>query len=103
MHGSRHIRARAGRGVEGDHKSFRRQIRLGAIILLMVNLAVGLFARQQQHAIIDYAVNVYDTAFISTNYIHLAEISFQHYVDERLTAITPGERSKAAEGLGNVL
>ena len=99
--GPTHMRAR--RMVDGGHDSFRRQIRIGAISLLIVNLAVGLFARQQQHAIIDYAVNIYDTAFISTNYIHLAQISLQHYVDERLSARTPGERSKAEEGLENVL
>jgi hypothetical protein len=49
--------------------------------------------------IIDYAVNVYDTAFISTNYIHLAQVSFQHYVDERLSA-APDEKP---EGLENAL
>lgn len=81
----------------------RWKIRIGAIALLAVNLAVGLFARQQQHAIIDYAMNVYDTAFISTNYIHLAQMSFQHYVDERLNATTAEGRSKAGEGLNNVL
>jgi methyl-accepting chemotaxis protein len=98
-----HAQARVIRVLNSDHKSFRRQIRVGAIILLIVNLAVGLFARQQLHAIIDYAVNVYDTAFISTNYIHLAQVSFQHYVDERLSAATVDERSKAREGLENVL
>jgi methyl-accepting chemotaxis protein len=96
-------RARSTRIVGEDHKSFRRQVRIGAITLLIVNLAVALFARQQQHAIIDYSLNVYDTAFISTNYIHLAQVSFQHYVDERLTSGTPGDSSKAGEDLGNVL
>ena len=91
------------RVVVEDHNSFRRQVRIGAITLLIVNLAVGLFARQQQHAIIDYAVNIYDTAFISTNYIHLAQVSFQHYVDERLNAATLGDGSKAREDLENVL
>jgi len=96
-------RARARRIFDGDQNSFRRQIRIGAVILLIANLAVSVFVRQQQHAIIDYAVNVYDTAFISTNYIHLAQVSFQHYVDERLSAATPEERAKAGEGLENVL
>jgi hypothetical protein len=62
-----------------------------------------LFARQRHHALFNYAINVYDTAFISINYIHLAEVSFQHYVDGRLSAATPEERSKAAEGLRNAL
>jgi hypothetical protein len=79
----------------GDDKSFRRQIRVGAIAIVIVNLAVGLFARQQQHEIIDYAVNVYDTAFISTNYVHLAQVAFQHYVDERLSAKTAQESATA--------
>jgi methyl-accepting chemotaxis protein len=90
-------------GVDRNHASLRRKIRIGAIALLMVNLAVGMFARQQQHGIIDYAVNVYDTAFISTNYIHLAQVSFQHYVDETLAATTPEERQQAAKGLSDVL
>lgn len=97
------LRARATRLVGGDHSSFRRQVRVGAISLLIVNIAVGLFARQQQHAIIDYSLNVYDTAFVSTNYIHLAQVSFQHYVDERLNASTPGDGAKAGEDLDNVL
>ena len=87
----------------GDRSSFRRQIRAGAVALLIVNLAIGLFARHQQHAISDYAVNVYDTAFVSTNYIHLAQVAFQHYVDERLSATTPEERSRAGAVLENVL
>jgi diguanylate cyclase (GGDEF)-like protein len=81
------------------HSSFR----VVAIALLTVNLAVGLFARQQQHAIIDYAVNVYDKAFISANYAHLAQKSFQHYVDERTRAVGPAQISKANGLLENVL
>ena len=81
------------------HSSFR----VVALALLTVNLAVGLFARQQQHAIIDYAVNVYDTAFISANYVHLAQTSFQHYVDERSRAVGPEQISKANELLEKVL
>jgi hypothetical protein len=98
-----HADASGGRSVDGDYIAFRRQIRLGAISLLIVNLVVGLFARQQHHALFNYAINVYDTAFISTNYTHLAQVSFQHYVDERLSATTPEEKAKAAAGLGNVL
>ena len=59
------------------HGAFRRQLRVVAIGLLVVNLALGLFARQQQHHIIDHAINIFDTAFISTNYVHLAQVSFQ--------------------------
>jgi hypothetical protein len=98
-----HAAASGSRSVDGDYIAFRRQIRLGAISLLVVNLVVGLFARQQHHTLFNYAINVYDTAFISTNYTHLAQVSFQRYVDERLSATTPEERSKAAEGLANVL
>jgi diguanylate cyclase (GGDEF)-like protein len=74
-----------------------------AIGLLLVNLGVGLFARQQQHAIIDHAINVYDTAFISTNYVHLAQTSFQHYVDDRIHATGPVQISRANELLEKVL
>jgi methyl-accepting chemotaxis protein len=100
--GAPHVRPSA-RTVGADHSSFRRQIRVGAISLLILNVAVGLFARQQQHATIDYALNIYDTAFISTNYIHLAQVSFQHYVDERLSFTGPGDGSKAGEDLEHVL
>ena len=85
------------------HSSFRRQLRVVAIGLLVVNLALGLFARQQQHATIDHAIDIFDTAFISTNYVHLAQVSFQHYVDDRIRAVGPAEVSKADELLENVL
>jgi diguanylate cyclase (GGDEF)-like protein len=85
------------------HSSFRRQLRVVAIGLLVVNLALGLFARQQQHATIDYAINIFDTAFISTNYVHLAQTSFQRYVDDRIRAAGPVQISKANELLENVL
>jgi methyl-accepting chemotaxis protein len=101
--GSAHPHAGGTRIAGGDQSSFRRKVRAGAIILLIVNIAVGLFARQQQHAIIDYALNIYDTAFVSTNYVHLAQLSFQHYVVERLSSPAPGDRSKAGEDLGNAL
>ena len=90
-----------GRLAGADHKSFRRQIRIGAAILLAVNLAVGLFARGQLHTIINYAINVYDTAFVSTNYIHQAQVVFQHYADERLSSTE--DLSKTGEVLDTVL
>jgi diguanylate cyclase (GGDEF)-like protein len=82
--------------------SFRRQFRVVTFSLLMINLAVGLFAHHQQQAIIDYAINIYDTAFISTNYISRAQISFQHYIDDRNRAAGSIETSKANELLENV-
>jgi methyl-accepting chemotaxis protein len=94
---------RTARLAGADHKIFRRQLRVGAVVLLVVNLAVGLLARQQQHDIINYALNVYDTAFISTNYIHLAQVSFQHYVDQRLSGAALADGSKSGEDLENVL
>ena len=48
-------------------------------------------------------MNIYDTAFISTNYVSLAQIAFQHYVDERSRAAGPDQTSKANELLENVL
>lgn len=83
--------------------SFRRQFLIITICLLAVNLMIGLFARHQQRAIIDYAVNVYDTAFISTNYVSLAQIAFQHYIDDRSRATEPDQASKASELLETVL
>src|SRR5690242_5864619 len=52
-------RAGDARPAGADHATFRRQVRVGAVVLLLVNVMVGLLARQQQHAIIDYALNVY--------------------------------------------
>ncbi len=84
----------ATRVLDEDATSLRRRIRIGAVTLLIVNIAVGLFARQQQQAIIDYALNVYDTAFISTNYIRLAQVAFQRYYDERLSDSGSDDGSK---------
>ena len=95
--------ARSNRVGNGYYGSFRRRLRVVAIGLLLVNLALGLFARQQLQAIIEYAVDVYDTAFISTNYVHLAQMSFQRYVDERVRAVGTAEISKANELLDKVL
>lgn len=89
------------RAVRGD-AVLRRQIRVGAITVLLVNLAIGLVARHQQQATINYAINVYDTAFIATNYIHLADVAFQHYADERLSPLA-ADGSSPEKTLGNVL
>jgi diguanylate cyclase (GGDEF)-like protein len=83
--------------------SFHRQFLIVTICLLAVNLMIGLFARHQQRTIIDYSMNIYDTAFISTNYVSLAQIVFQHYVDERSGAIGSNQTSKANELLEVVL
>src|SRR5260370_14517073 len=82
--------------------SFRRQFLIVTVCLLAVNLMIGLFARQQQRSIIDYAINIYDTAFISTNYVSLAQIAFQHYIDDRSRATEPAQAAKANELLENV-
>ena len=50
-----------------NHKSFRRKLGSLAIILLLVNLGVGLFAREQQRTLIDYATSIYDKSFASTS------------------------------------
>jgi diguanylate cyclase (GGDEF)-like protein len=83
--------------------AFRRQLRAVAIGLLLLNLALGLFARQQQHAVIDHAIDIFDSAFISTNYLHLAQVSFQHYADNRIHAADQNEIAEANELLDNVL
>jgi diguanylate cyclase (GGDEF)-like protein len=83
--------------------AFRLQLRTVAIGLLMVNLALGLFARQQQHASTEHAVDIYDTAFTATNYVHLAQMSFQRYVDDRIRATEPAQITKANQFLEKVL
>jgi len=98
-----HGDAHSDRARDREASSFRRQFRLVTISLLAVNLLIGLFARHQQRAIIDYAVTIYDTAFISTNYVSLAQIGFQHYLDERSRASEPAQASKANELLESVL
>jgi hypothetical protein len=96
-------RPRSGRVANLYHGVFRRQLRAVAICLLLVNLALGLFARQQQHATIDHAIDIFDTAFISTNYVHLAQMSFQRYADDRLRAAGPEQIARANALLENVL
>jgi diguanylate cyclase (GGDEF)-like protein len=64
---------------------------------------IGLFARHQQRAIIDYAASTYDIAFTATNYVNLAQIAFQHYADDRYRAAGPVQISKANELLDTVL
>jgi diguanylate cyclase (GGDEF)-like protein len=83
--------------------SFRRQFRLVTISLLVINLMIGLFARHQQRAIIDYAASTYDIAFTATNYVNLAQIAFQHYADDRYRAAGPVQISEANELLDTVL
>jgi diguanylate cyclase (GGDEF)-like protein len=75
----------------------------GAVALLLINLAVGLFAREQQRAIISKAMEIYDTAFVSSNYIHRAQVSFQHFVDDRLRAADVADISAANAQLSDVL
>jgi diguanylate cyclase (GGDEF)-like protein len=96
-------RPRSSRIADIYHGAFRRQLRALAIGLLLVNVALGLFARQQQHATIDHAINIYDTAFISTNYVHLAQMSFQRYADDRIRAAGPAQADKANELLDKAL
>ena len=83
--------------------SFRRKFQFVTMSLLAASLMIGLFARYQQHAIIDYAVTIYDTAFISTNYVSLAQISFQHYLDDRFRAAGSNQTSETSELLESVL
>src|SRR5580704_10779141 len=94
---------RSRRIVDRYHGAFRRQLRAVAIGLLLVNVALGLFARQQQHATIDHAIDIYDTAFISTNYVHLAQMSFQRYADDRVRAAAPAQVADANALLDKVL
>jgi hypothetical protein len=96
-------RRRSGRGANIYQGVFRQQLRAVAIGLLLVNLALGLFARQQQHATIDQAIDIFDTAFISTNYVHLSQMSFQRFVDDRIRASESIEISNANELLDTVL
>jgi methyl-accepting chemotaxis protein len=95
--------ATAARKAGAAQNAFRSKVRVGAVALLVLNIAVGLFARQQQHAVIDHTLDVYDTAFISTNYVHLAQVAFQHYVDKRTGADPSVDRSKEREDLAAVL
>jgi len=76
------------RPADGYAINFRRKFRLITACLLAINILIGLFARQQQQSIIEYALDVYDTAFISTNYVSLAELSFQRYADARYQSAT---------------
>src|SRR5262249_7785057 len=48
-----------------NHKSFRRKLGSLAIVLLLVNLGIGLFAYSQQRTLVGYAVSIYDHTFAS--------------------------------------
>src|SRR5258706_8324680 len=69
-----------------NHKSFRRRLGILAILLLLVNLAIGLSARSQLRGLADYAIGTYDTTIVSTNYVHQAQISFRNYAEQRIQA-----------------
>ena len=84
----------------GEQYSLRRWVRLGAGAILLVIVGIGLLARQQQLAIIQHTIDVYDRAFISANYIHLAQIAFQRYVDARVSA---SPQAESQDTLGSVL
>ena len=62
-----HRSLQSNRKVDRYHSAFRRRLGVVAIGLLLVNLGLGLFARQQQQATMDRAINVFDNAFISPN------------------------------------
>jgi methyl-accepting chemotaxis protein len=96
-------RESAARPVDADHATIRRQVRVGAVMLLVVNVAVGLIAGYQHHAIVDYALNVYGATLISTNHIDLAQVSFQQYVDQRLSGVAPAYGARSSGDLENVL
>ena len=91
------------RAADGGGNLNRLVVGAGAVALLLINLAVGLFAREQQRAIITKAIEIYDTAFVSSNYIHHAQVSFQHFVDDRLLAIGPEDIASANVQLSGVL
>jgi len=82
-----------------NHKLFRRRLGILAILLLLVNLAIGLSAHRQQRSLADYSIGVYDTTILSTNYIHQAQISFRQYAEQRIRADGPDELLKAHETL----
>jgi len=82
-----------------NHKSFRRRLGTLAIILLLVNLAIGLTARGQQRSLADYAIRIYDTTIVSTNYIHQAQISFRDYAEQRIRTNGSAEFLRADESL----
>jgi len=86
-----------------DQKPFKLKFVFAAILLLSINLGIGLLARQQQHKVIDYAIDIYDTSFTSTNYLHHAQISFQRFVDERTAAETPAQILRSKEQLPNII
>jgi diguanylate cyclase (GGDEF)-like protein len=78
-------------------KAFRLKLGAVTIGLLFVNLAIGLLAHEQQRRVIDYAIDIYDTSFTSTNYIHHAQISFEKYSDVRVRAVESAAISLANE------
>ena len=62
-------------------KYYRLMIGIGAVGLLLTNISVGLVARGQQQEVSKSALSIYENVLVSTNYIHHAQMAFQHYVD----------------------
>ena len=75
---------------------FKLRFALVALVLLVVNLSAGALTWMQQHRNTRFAVEIYDSAFVSANYIHKAELSFARFaaaarqqqpgIDDLLTA-----------------
>src|SRR4051794_4291561 len=82
-----------------NYKLFRRRLGILAILLLLVNLMIGLYAHRQQRSLADYSIGVYDSTIVSTHYIHRAEILFRLYADQRIRVTGPAELLKTDESL----
>ena len=62
-------------------KLFKLRFAVVALVLLAVNLGAGALTWMQQHRNTGFAVEIYDSAFVSANYIHKAELSFARFAD----------------------
>ena len=81
-----------------EQSAFKRTFLLVALVLLALNLGAGAVSWSQMRSVINRATAIYDTAFISSNYIHRAALSYEKYSQSRLAARTP-EDIEAANDL----
>jgi len=83
-----------------DARAFRRKFAIGAAGLLLIYLFAGFAAWFIQSEVAAHAVAIYDRAFVSNNYIHIAELKFRDFVDDARRR--DPDAASAKERLGEV-
>lgn len=67
-------------------RSFQLGFVVVGLLLLVANLGAGTLAWFQQHRVAAFAIDIYDSDFVSTNYIHKSEVFFARFAGARSAA-----------------